>query len=63
LSQVKEAVRPVGVCLHARDSISAAKAGIARYVAFYKTCCPHRSLDRQTPDAVYFNPLPFAAAA
>jgi putative transposase len=49
--------------LHAYDCVSAAKAGIARYVEFYNTRRPHKSLDRHTPDAVYFNPLPLAAAA
>ena len=51
------------VYLHAYDNVSAAKAGIARYVRFYNTRRPHKALDRQTPDAVYFSSLPLAAAA
>jgi putative transposase len=51
------------VYLHAYDSVSAAKAGIARYVTFFNTRRPHSSLDRQTPDHVYFKSLPLAAAA
>jgi putative transposase len=51
------------VYLHAYESVSEAKAGIGRYVSFYNTRRPHRSLDRQTPDAVYFKSLPLAAAA
>ncbi len=51
------------VYLHAYDSVSAAKAGIARYVAFYNTRRPHSSLDRKTPDVFYYNSQPFAAAA
>jgi len=51
------------VYLHAYDSVSAAKAGIARYATFYNTRRPHSSLDRQTPDHVYFKSLPLAAAA
>jgi putative transposase len=51
------------VYLHAYDSVSAAHAGIARYVAFYNTRRPHSSLDRQTPDTVYFNSWPLAVAA
>lgn len=51
------------VYLHAYDSVSAAKAGIARYVTFINTRRPHSSLDRQTPDHVYFKSLPVAAAA
>ena len=31
------------VYLHAYDSVSAAKAGIARYVTFFNTRCPHSS--------------------
>ena len=51
------------VYLHAYESVSAAKAGIARYVTFYNTRRPHASLDRQTPDTVYFNSSSLAAAA
>jgi len=51
------------VYLHAYDSVSAAKAGSARYVAFYNTRRPHTALDRNTPDHVYFTSLPLAAAA
>ena len=40
-----------------------AKAGIARYLAFYNSRRPHQSLDGQTPDALYFNQAPLAAAA
>ena len=51
------------VYLHAYDSVSEAKAGIARYIQFYNTRRPHASLDRQTPDTVYFNSSSLAAAA
>ena len=51
------------VYLHAYDSVSAAKAGIARYVQFYNTHRPHASLDRRTPDTVYFTTSSLAAAA
>jgi putative transposase len=51
------------VYLHAYESVSAAKAGINRYVRFYNSRRPHKALDRQTPDAVYFKSLPLAAAA
>ncbi len=51
------------VYLHAHESVSEAKAGIGRYVTFSNSRRPHRSLDRQTPDAVYFKSLPLAAAA
>lgn len=51
------------VYLHAYESVSAARAGIARYIQFFNTRRPHSALDRRTPDAVYFNSLPLAAAA
>jgi putative transposase len=43
------------VYLHAYKSVSEARAGIGRYLAFYNTRRPHSSLDRMTPDQVYFN--------
>lgn len=52
------------VYLHAYDSIAEAKARIGRYIAFYNARRPHSSLlDRRTPDEVYFESLPLAAAA
>jgi len=51
------------VYLRAYELVSEAKAGIGRYVTFYNGRRPRRSLDRQTPDAVYFNYLSLAAAA
>ena len=46
------------VYLHAYDSVSAARAGLARYLGFYNTRRPHRSLDGKTPDEFYFASLP-----
>ena len=46
------------VYLHAYDSVSSARAGIARYIAFYNTRRPHSSLDKMTPDEFYFATLP-----
>ena len=51
------------VYLHAYDSVTAARTGITRYLAFYNTRRPHQSLDGRTPDTVYFNHPPLAAAA
>jgi putative transposase len=51
------------VYLHAYDSVSAAKASLARYIAFYNERRPHRALDGTTPDDVYFNALPVPLAA
>ncbi len=51
------------VYLRAYDSVSEAKAGLARYVAFYNARRPHSSLDGRTPDHFYFGGRPLAAAA
>jgi putative transposase len=46
------------VYLKAYDSVSAARAGLARYLDFYNTRRPHSSLDGRTPDEFYFAWLP-----
>ncbi len=51
------------VYLHAYDSVSHAKTSLGRYLDFYNTRRPHSSLDRKTPDQVYFTALPLALAA
>jgi putative transposase len=51
------------VYLRAYDTVSDARAGLARYFTFYNTRRPHKALDRRTPDAVYFESLPLAKAA
>ena len=51
------------VYLHAYDTVSAAKASLTRYVAFYNGRRPHTALNRQTPDVAYFKRLTLAAAA
>jgi putative transposase len=51
------------VYLHAYDSASQAKAGIAKYIDFYNSERPHSTLDGQTPDAVYFPSTPSLIAA
>jgi putative transposase len=51
------------VYLHAYATVSEAKSGIARYIRFFNTRRPHKALDRQTPDDVYFTSRPLAAAA
>ena len=42
------------VDLKAYDSVSAARAEIADYLAWYNAYRPHSSLDRSTPDEAYF---------
>ena len=52
------------VYLHAYENVPQARAGIEKYLRFYNEKRPHSSLDRQTPDQVYFNPLqPIPVAA
>ena len=51
------------VYLHAYDSVSAATAGIGRYLTLYNTRRPHSSLEDRTPDEAYFTPQPLAIAA
>lgn len=52
------------VYLHAYKSVPEARAGIGRYLTFYNSRRPHSSLDRMTPDQVYFSqPQPVNMAA
>ena len=51
------------VYLRAYEMVSDVKTGLDRYFRFYNTRRPHSSLERQTPDQVYFNRLPTPRAA
>ena len=51
------------VYLRAYDSVTAARASLGRYLAFYNRDRPHSSLDRRTPDEAYFNRPATAMAA
>ena len=46
------------VYLHAYETVSAARAGLARYIDFYNMRRPHSTLDGKTPDEFYFASLP-----
>ena len=46
------------VYLHAYETVSAAKAGIGKYLEFYNTRRPHSALDAMTPDEFYYQHLP-----
>ena len=63
VERLRKSIKYEEVYLHAYDSVTAARAGIARCVAFYNTRRPHQSLDGQTPDTIYFNYPPLAVAA
>jgi putative transposase len=51
------------VYLRAYASVADARASIGRYLDFFNTGRPHSSLDRRTPDEVYFEYQTIAAAA
>jgi putative transposase len=51
------------VYLRAYESVSHAKASLAKYFDFYNVRRPHSALARQTPDQVYFTALPLPKAA
>jgi len=51
------------VYLHAYDTVSAATAGIDRYLTLYNTRRPHSSLTDRTPDEAYFTPTRLLSAA
>jgi putative transposase len=51
------------VYIRAYNSVSEARTSIGKYLEFYNQGRPHSSLDRQTPDQVYFNKLQNAVAA
>jgi putative transposase len=51
------------VYLRAYETVGEARTSIGRYLSFYNSRRPHSSLDRQTPDAVYFNQSSLPAAA
>ena len=57
------AVKYEEVYLKAYDSVSEARASIARYLAFYNERRPHSSLDGRTPDEAYFAKQAMAVAA
>ena len=64
IERLWKSVKYEEVYLHAYDSVSHARARLARYLDFYNQRRPHTALDRLTPDQVYFNqPLPWPKAA
>jgi transposase InsO family protein len=55
--------RSLTVYLRAYESVADAKSGIGKYFLFYNSRRPHTALDGATPDTVYFESQPLAAAA
>ena len=63
VERVWRSVKYERVYLKAYDSVSAARADIAQYMAWYNTGRPHSRLDRVTPEQAYLNLLPKLAEA
>ena len=63
IERLWKSVKYEEVYLKAYDSVTAATSGIGRYFDFYNTRRPHSSLDRKTPDQVYFQSQPLPRAA
>ncbi len=51
------------VYLRAYETVSEARASIARYIGFYNSRRPHRAHKGRTPDAAYFSNQDMKAAA
>ena len=51
------------VYLHAYDTVADSRSGIGRYFDLYNKRRPHSSLDRHTPDQVYYAQPPLTLAA
>ncbi len=63
IERLWKSVKYEEVYLKAYDTVSAAWSGLTKYFDFYNTRRPHSSLDRQTPDQVYFQQQPLPRAA
>ena len=63
VERIWKSIKYEEVYLHAYNSVSEARARIAKYIGFYNSMRPHSSLQALTPDQVYFNRLPAALAA
>jgi putative transposase len=63
IERLWKSVKYEEIYLHAYESVQDARAGLMRYFAFYNQRRPHRSLDGQPPDTVYFKSLPSIQAA
>ena len=63
VERVWRSVKYERVYLKAYDSVSAARADVAEYMAWYNTGRPHSRLDHVTPEQAYLNLLPKLAEA
>lgn len=51
------------IYLHADDTVADSRAGIGKYFNLYNRRRPHSSLNRKTPDQVYYSQQPLTLAA
>lgn len=58
IERLWKSVKYEDVYLKAYDSIPAAREGLKTYFEFYNSRRRHQSLDRKTPDSVYWSTLP-----
>ena len=58
IERLGKSVQYEEVYLHGYDSVTEAGHGLTRYFTFCTQGRPHTALDVQTPDMVYFAPLP-----
>jgi putative transposase len=58
IERLWKSVKYEDVYLKAYDSIPAAREGLKSYFEFYNSRRRHQSLDRKTPDSVYWSTLP-----
>lgn len=63
IERLWKSVKYEDVYLKAYDSIPAAREGLTTYFEFYNSRRRHQSLDRKTPDNVYWSTLPQRQAA
>ena len=56
VERLRRTIQYEKVCLRARDSVTAARENLSRYLAFHNNKRPHSSLDGQTPGQAYLNP-------
>jgi putative transposase len=54
IERLWRSVKHQEVYLRAYDSVAEPRLGLERYFRFYNTRRTHQSLDRHTPDEVYF---------
>lgn len=63
IERLWRSVKYEDIYLKAYESISEVRQGLKEYFEFYNTRRRHQSLDRKTPDEVYFSTLPQKQAA